>query len=76
MYMYIIIDFLITIYYIKYQITTPNYLPDFIQNQLIPLEMIIKSGDSAIKILLHIKTVNFIAYSLLLLMSFIFYFLL
>lgn len=76
MYMYIIIDFLIIIYYIKYQITTPKYLPDFIQNQLIPLEMIIKSGDSAIKILLHIKTVNFLAYSLLLLLSFIFYFLL
>ena len=74
--MYIIIDFLIIIYLIKYKITIPKYLPDFIQKQLIPLELIIKSGDKAIKVLLHIKTVSFLAQSLLLLFSLILYFLL
>ena len=48
-YLYITIDFLIIIYYIKYKITTPKYLPYFIQKQLIHLEIIINSGDIAKK---------------------------
>lgn len=75
-YVYLIIEFIIIIYYIKNNIATPQYIPDFIRRPLVFIESIVKSGDTAIKSLLHIELIGFIAHSLLVVIGTILYFLL